>query len=55
MPEVWETMAPLATPTSRIQSADSSKAWSNLTNLELLNCYAISFVKHSWFLTCNSN
>jgi len=35
MPEVWETMAPLATPVGRTQSADSSNAWSNLANLEL--------------------
>jgi len=31
-----ETMSPLATPMSRTLSSDSSKAWSNLTSLELL-------------------
>jgi len=37
MLETWrEAMARLATPMSRTQSGDSSKAWSNLSNLELL-------------------
>jgi len=37
MLEIWEeAMASGATPMNRIQSADSSKTWSNLANLELL-------------------
>jgi len=31
-----EDMAPLATPMSRTQSINSSKAWSNLASLEVL-------------------